>query len=237
MTAGGIDFGPVRALSFDCYGTLVDWESGILGVLRPLIAKHERPAPPDAELLELYGRFEASAQAGGGVRYRDVLRFVLYDFASRLRFALDDPADQNALADALPSWPLFPDAAGALAALKARYKLAILSNIDDDLFARTAERFPVEFDEVVTAEQVGSYKPDPAHFEEALRRLGLDRDQVVHVAQSRRHDIAPANALGIRCVWVDRPSARPGSGATMECAAAPDMVVRGLDELVEAALG
>ena len=221
------DFSGVEALTFDCYGTLIDWEAGILSVIRPLLERYERPGVPDDEILRLCGEFEAAAQVGGGTRHRDVLRFVLYDFASRFKVAL---------ADALPHWKPFPEVDDALARLRQRLRLAVLSNIDDDLFAQAARHFSVPFDEVVTAEQVGTYKPARGHFDEALRRLGLPKEKVVHVGQSRRHDVAPCRALGWRVAWVNRPSARPGSGPTIDDSSVPDLEVSDLMQLARIAV-
>ena len=123
--------------------------------------------------------------------------------------------------------------ARALRALETRYRLAIVSNVDDDLFEGSAGRLGIDFSEVVTAQQVGSYKPAPRHFHEVLDRLDLPRGRVLHVAQSLYHDIAPARALGIKCVWVNRRAGRPGGGATKPAVARADHEVPDLRTLVE----
>jgi len=221
---------PIEALTFDCYGTLVDWESGILGTLHQLFAAHDLSVP-DGKLLEAYGEAESTVQAEGYSLYRD----VLHDVSKRLgaRFGFDpSPQEQGSLAAGLPDWPVFSDTVDALRVLGGRYRLAIVSNIDDDLFAGTHRRIGVEFDEVVTAEQVRSYKPDPAHFKEVLSRLDLPLSRVVHVAQSLFHDIAPARALGFRTIWVNRRTGHEGGGATPESSAIPTSTVADLGAAV-----
>jgi 2-haloacid dehalogenase len=141
-------------------------------------------------------------------------------------------AERAAFAGSVGAWPPFPDTVPSLRAMAERYRLAVVSNVDDDLFAGSAARLGVRFDEVVTAEQVGSYKPSPAHFHEVLERLGVPRERVLHVAQSLYHDIAPAGELGIRSVWVNRRAGQEGSGATAPSEARPDLEVLDLRTLV-----
>ncbi len=223
-------FDAIEALTFDCYGTLVDWETGILEALRPVLGARGI-ARPEEELLERFARLETAIEAGAFLRYREVLERVLAGFGRDLGFETA-AAERAAFAASVERWPPFPDTVPSLSALAGRYRLAVVSNVDDDLFAGTARRLGVAFDVVVTAEQVGSYKPAPAHFHEALRRLALPREKVLHVAQSRYHDIAPARALGIHSVWVNRRSGREGAGATAPSSARPDLEVPDLRELV-----
>jgi len=213
-------FDGVEALTFDCYGTIVDWESGISRALIDLLGDEARRRSDD-DLLVMYGEFEARAEEGAFRNYREVLEDVACAFGAELgvEVSTDDAAR---FARSVGTWPLFPDSVDALTTLGRSYRLAIVSNVDDDLFARTADRLGVTFAEVVTAQQVRSYKPAPAHFDEALRRLGLPREAVVHVAQSLFHDIAPAKALGLRCVWIDRRGGRSSGGATPPAKATPD---------------
>ena len=225
-----IDVERVEALTFDCYGTLVDWESGILTTLRRVLANHGLERPDD-ELLELFGRFESLIQSASFGPYRDVLEAVTSTMASQLGFAASED-ERTALADELGEWPVFPDTRGALERLGRRFRLAIVSNIDNDLFAQTQPAIGVEFDEVVTAEQLESYKPERAHFDEVLHRLQLDASQVIHVAQSLFHDIAPASALGLQTVWVRRRARDEHAGATPSAEANPTQVV---DDLAAAA--
>lgn len=224
-----MDFSRFRAISFDCYGTLIDWEAGILPVLRALVARHNRKLT-DAEMLELYGEFEAEAESGPYRSYREVLQAVVAAFGERLGFH-PSPSEISSLAESVPAWPAFADTVAALAQLKKRYKLAIISNIDDDLLAQTRKHLRVEFDAVVTAQQVRGYKPSLHNFKLALERLGIPREQLLHAAQSIYHDVVPAQSLGIATVWVNRKSARPGIGAVRAAAGKPDLEVRDLASL------
>ncbi|HEX5506558.1 MAG TPA: haloacid dehalogenase type II [Thermomicrobiales bacterium] len=216
-------------LTFDCYGTLIDWERGILATLRPLLARHDAMLTDD-QILELYGEFEAAAEAGPYQPYRDVLAAVVDGFGARLGFN-PTAAERDALAASVGDWPAFPDTVDALHALARRYRLAILSNVDDDLFAGSARRLGVDFAAVITAQQVGSYKPDRRNFRAALARLGVPADRVLHVAQSLFHDIAPAKDLGLATLWVNRRHDRPGFGATPPATARPDLEVPDLRTL------
>jgi 2-haloacid dehalogenase len=225
-----IDLTRFEALTFDCYGTLVDWERGILAALRPLLRAHGAGGAEDDALLERFAALEAEAERGAFRRYREVLRQVARGFGRAGGFV--PGADEvEAFAASVGAWPPFPDTVEALGVLAGRYRLAIVSNVDDDLFAATAARLGVTFAEVVTAQQVGAYKPARAHFDEVLGRLDLPRDRVLHVAQSLYHDVAPATALGFTCVWVNRRAGRPGSGATTPAEAVPDLEVPDLATL------
>lgn len=207
-------------LTFDCYGTIIDWEAGIVRALRTLLQGRAEELGDD-ELLALYGRFEPVAQRGPFRRYRDVLEEVARRFGEELGAPVGQGGAER-FAASVGDWPPFSDSREALRTLGSRYRLAVVSNVDDELFDRTSEQLGIDFDEVVTAEQVGSYKPETAHFDEMLRRLDLPKERVVHVAQSLFHDIAPAKSLGFTCVWIDRRSGREG-GATPPARATPDM--------------
>ena len=224
----------MRWASFDCYGTLIDWERGILTALRGLLRRQGVPCD-DERLLTLYAAFEAEAEAGPYMPYREVLRRVMVRMAAAFSFPLE-AADEDCLAASLADWPAFPDTVAALRRLETRYRLAIVSNVDDDLFAGTRPRLGVDFDVVTTAQQVRSYKPATAHFTTALARLGLPPAEVLHVAQSLFHDIPPAKSLGMTTVWVNRRAGRPGFGATPPANARPDLEVpdlRSLAALIE----
>ncbi|MDX1492590.1 MAG: haloacid dehalogenase type II [Longimicrobiales bacterium] len=223
-------FEGVEALTFDCYGTIVDWERGILAALSPLLSTAEE-RPSDLRLLEMFARFESEAESGSFRSYRRVLTEVAERYGDELEVQVPRAAAER-FAASVPEWPLFPDSVDALRALKGRFRLAVVSNVDDDLFAGSATRLGVDFDEVVTAEQVRSYKPAAGHFHEVVRRLDLPVRKIVHVAQSLYHDVAPATALGFACVWVDRRSGRPGGGATPPAAATPSLAVPDLAALV-----
>ena len=225
-----IDFTSKRVLTFDCYGTLIDWETGLLAALQPILADHGTML--DAEhLLTLYGELESTAEQGSYTPYRQLLMMVLSRLGERLGFVPSKPEEAR-FADSVGDWPPFADTPAALAALKRRFRLAIISNVDDDLFVRTNERLGVIFDWIVTAQQVGSYKPSPNNFEQALARIGLPKGQVLHVAQSLFHDHVPAKQLGLETVWVNRRHGKSGSGATPPAHARPDLEVRDLATLV-----
>jgi 2-haloacid dehalogenase len=228
-----LDFDRFTYLTFDCYGTLIDWERGILAALRPVLDRHGIAIADDAA-LELYGELESAAERGPYRAYRDLLATVMDGFGERLGF-VPSADERAALAVSVGDWPPFPDTVEALRALTDRFRLVILSNIDDDLFALSARHLGVTFAAVVTAQQVGSYKPDPRNFRTLLARLGTTPDRVLHVAQSLFHDIAPANALGLTTVWVNRRHDRPGSGATPPATARPDLEVPDLRTLARLA--
>jgi 2-haloacid dehalogenase len=228
-----LDFDRFTYLTFDCYGTLIDWERGILAALRPVLDRHGIAIADDAA-LELYGELESAAERGPYRAYRDLLATVMDGFGERLGF-VPSADERAALAVSVGDWPPFPDTVEALRALTDRFRLVILSNIDDDLFALSARHLGVAFAAVVTAQQVGSYKPDPRNFRTLLARLGTTPDRVLHVAQSLFHDIAPANALGLTTVWVNRRHDRPGSGATPPATARPDLEVPDLRTLARLA--
>jgi 2-haloalkanoic acid dehalogenase type II len=217
-----LDYGAFDALTFDCYGTLIDWEAGILAALRS-IAPGLREV--DGELLlDEYANAEASLEAGPYRRYREIAGEALADVA-RAHGAEPTAADVARLGGSVADWPAFPDSHEALARLKTRFRLGVLTNCDDDLFAASNARLGVAFDWVVTAQQVGSYKPDERNFTALLERLasdGVDQPRILHVAQSLFHDHAPAQRLGFRSVWIDRRHDRPGAGATPPADATPD---------------
>jgi 2-haloacid dehalogenase len=228
-----LDFDRFTYLTFDCYGTLIDWERGILAALRPVLDCHGIAISDDAA-LELYGELESAVETGPYLPYRELLATVMDGFGERLGF-VPSADERAALAASVGDWPPFPDTVEALRALADRFRLVILSNIDDDLFALSARHLGVAFAAVVTAQQVGSYKPDPRNFDALLARLDTAPDRVLHVAQSLFHDIAPANALGLTTVWVNRRHDRPGSGATPPATARPDLEVPDLRTLAHLA--
>ena len=216
-----LDYGRFEALTFDCYGTLIDWETGILAALRPILA-WRGVEPPDDELLARFASSEAAAEAGPYRRYREILGLALEGIAVGLRHRAGGgrAGSVRRLGRRLARLPRFD---AALARLHERFRLGVITNCDDDLFARSAERLATTFDWVVTAQQVGGYKPDPRNFEVAFERIGLPRERILHVAQSLFHDHVPAKRLGLTTVWIDRRAGRPGSGATPAAAeATPD---------------
>ena len=224
-----LNFDDFEALTFDCYGTLIDWEAGLWNALRPVLSGRGISTERD-ELLELYGELEAEAERGEYREYRLVLRSVLEGVGKRFGFAPSED-ELRRFSESVKDWPAFPDSSGALRALKSRYKLAVVSNIDDDLFEFSARRLGVEFDWVITAQQARSYKPSLNSFLLAFERIGLPARKILHVAQSLYHDIAPAKSLGLSTVWVNRRHGRQGTGATPPAEARPDLEVPDLRAL------
>jgi len=230
-----MDFTRFKVLTFDCYGTLIDWETGILGALRPILQRYGKDLP-DGQLLQAYGELEAAAEAGRFRPYRAVLESVVLGLGQRLGF-MPSAVEVRSLPESLRDWLPFPDTVEALRRLKARYKLVILSNVDDDLFAYSAKRLQVRFDQVITAQQCQSYKPSLNNFQTAVQRLGVGADAILHCAESRFHDIGPARQLGIANVWVNRHATRPGPSASGAGAAIPDLEVPDMKTLANLAEG
>jgi 2-haloacid dehalogenase len=225
----GLDFDRFRALTFDCYGTLIDWESGLLAALRSILASHGKN-PGDRQILELYRELEPNAQNPYRL-YRQVLADVVRGFGDRLGIAVSK-AEAESLPESLKHWPPFPDTRAALQLLSTKYKLAIISNTDDDLFAATARQLQTKFDEVITAQQAKAYKPSPALFLLALERLALPPERVLHVGQSMYHDVLPAKSLHLATVLVYRR----GFGATRPTEGKPDLSVPDLRTLAALAV-
>lgn len=217
-----INFNKYQALTFDCYGTLVDWENGILGAIKPILSAHGVEVD-DRKIIKYYSEFEPAIQQDGYIKYREVLKKVVQKFGDRFGFTPTE-TEINSLPESLQNWQPFPDTIEALQFLKKTYKLVIISNIDDDLFAATAKNLQVEFDEIITAEQAKSYKPSLNNFKLAFSRIGIPQEQILHVAASLYHDIVPARSLGLTTVWVNR-NAEASNGL-------PDLEVPDLRSLV-----
>ncbi len=215
---------PYDVITFDCYGTLIDWERGIRDAFSALGAAARVPVDPDAA-LELYVEIEAAVEAEAYRSYRTVLTETARRIADRLGWQL--PASRAAfLAESVPSWLPFADTNPALRRLTAAgYHLGILSNVDDDLLAWTRRHLAAFFEIVVTAQQVGSYKPAPGHFTMAREIIGGQR--WLHAAQSYFHDVVPARALGIPVAWINRKAETPRDGAK------PDREFRTLGDLAD----
>jgi 2-haloacid dehalogenase len=222
-----IDFARFDALTFDVYGTLIDWETGIAAALRRAGAQGS-----DDELLEAFARHEAELEAGPYRSYREVLAAALRGVGADLGF---EPSDEQAFAESVGDWPAFEDSADALAALKRRYRLGVITNCDDDLFALSNRRLGMEFDWVVTAQQARGYKPRPDNFLFAFERIDVPRERILHVAQSLFHDHEPAKALGMTTVWIDRRHGREGFGGTPPAQAKPDLTVPDMRTFAELA--
>ncbi len=221
-------------VTFDCYGTLIDWETGIARALRVALGKHASDVH-DEELLASFARHEAAAEAGPYLPYRSVLTRAAEGVAGDLQMNLP-PGAAATFAGSVGDWPAFSDSADALRHLHERFRLGVITNCDDDLFARSKKRLRVDFDWVVTAQQAGSYKPDPHNFEVAFERIGLPRARILHVAQSLFHDHVPAKRLGLSTVWINRRHDRPGSGATPAAWATPDLELPDMVSLADRAL-
>ena len=212
------DFDRYRWLSFDCYGTPVDWESGISDTVARVFSHHGVRKTRD-EIPALFAGAEPGVQMSGEfLDYRRVLRQVLAAMTLGASVRLSGP-EADPLSDSLPGWRVFPD---ALRALQTRYSLAIISKVDDDLFELSARTMGARFDAVVTSLQARSYKPDLRNFRLARDRMGVDSINWLHVGESLCHDIGPANMLGIDSVWVKRPDR---GGGTRLTGAAPSLVV------------
>jgi 2-haloacid dehalogenase len=208
-----VDLADFDVLTFDCYGTLIDWETGLLAGLRAALPD---AGVADDPLLEAYARYEAEAERPPYRTYREVLATGLRGVAADLGRVVDEDAVAR-FSETVRDWPAFPDSPDALRRLHERYRLC-----DTDLFAASNERLGVTFDWVVTAESARSYKPAPAGFELAFETIGVPRGRILHVAQSLFHDHVPAKRLGLATVWIDRRHDRPGAGATPPAEAEPD---------------
>ncbi len=209
-------FAGFKALSFDCYGTLIDWESGILAELVPWAERHGVDAGPE-DLLAAFGATETIVETEHPtMRYPDVLATVLELIGER--FGVTTTAAERAdFGASVPRWPAFADSVDALARLQQRFALVILSNVDRASFAASNERLGVEFDLVLTAEDVGAYKPSPVNFaalRQGVARLGVGEHELLHVAESLYHDHEPAAEIGLPSVWIHRRHDRAGAGAT-----------------------
>jgi len=227
-----LDFSRFEILTFDCYGTLINWEEGILRCMHSILVAHGKDTD-DATILQLYGDFEARAEQGPYRRYREVLQLVVTEFGKQLTFVPTDEETQS-LPESLRDWRPWPDTVNALHELRKRFRLAIISNVDDDLFAATLPQLEVKFDQIITAQQAGAYKPSLKIFELALSRIGVPAHRILHVGQSIYHDIVPAQSLGLSTVWVNRPSPRAGVGAVKAAEGQPDLTVSSLAQLVSA---
>ena len=209
-----MNFDGVTTLTFDCYGTLIDWERGILHALRDC-----RGDRSDGSVLQDFADHESRQQAATpSMLYADVLTEVHGQLAHHWGAETNSISDRK-FGTSIGDWPAFPDTIAALSYLKQHFRLVILSNVDRTSFHATQTRLGIAFDAIYTAQDIGSYKPDTRNFVYLLERLaeqGVRREQILHVAQSLFHDHAPANAMGLRSVWIDRRADTGGRGATAE---------------------
>jgi 2-haloacid dehalogenase len=213
-----------KVLTFDCYGTLIDWETGIFDGLRSLAGRSRRAVSRD-QALEEFGRHEfAQEQETPAMPYSHLLAVVYRRLAEGWGVTVASQ-EANAFGGSVPEWPEFPDSAAALQYLKRYYKLVILSNVDRVSFRASNLRLKVDFDAIYTAQDIGSYKPSDRNFEYMLKRLkedfGFDKPDILHVAQSLVHDHAPANRAGLASAWIDRRHAMEGWGATVPPSGTP----------------
>ena len=214
-----------KILTFDCYGTLIDWETGILAALEPLVAK-ARVRPSRDQVLETYAQIEFEQEnETPAMPYSQLLSFVYKRLAQTWGVSVSDE-EANIFGASVPDWPAFPDTVGALAYLKQHYKLVVLSNVDRISFRASNARLQVAFDAIYTAQDIGSYKPNLRNFEYMLRRVGEDfgvgKSAILHTAQSLFHDHAPARKLGLASAWIDRRHAQAGWGATKAPVGTPE---------------
>ncbi|MCK6476385.1 MAG: haloacid dehalogenase type II [Phycisphaerales bacterium] len=227
---------PLTHLTFDCYGTLIDWETGILRAIRPVLSIHGVRSTDD-ELLELYGRLESRAESGPYRPYRDILREVMAGIGAHFGLNLE-ARELDRLPDSVGQWPAFPDTAAALARLSEHFVLTVVSNVDDDLFEGSRDRLEsagATIDRLVSAQLCRSYKPSHRNFRVALALLDVPTDRLLHVAQSLYHDIRPARELGLRTAWVNRRRGKPSTGATppVEPSVRPDLEVPDMKSLAD----
>jgi len=224
-----------KALSFDCYGTLIDWETGIEALVRPWLAAINSPIPVDLVLSSFALMQAKHQQVRPALLYSEVMRRTWHDIEGQ--FGWDaDAGHAEAFARSVAEWPPFADTVDSLRYLSQHYKLTILSNVDNASLAGTLKLLQVPFTFTVTAEDVGSYKPGLPHFEKAIQKLGaigIKKDELLHVAQSKHHDINPGRQLGLTTVWVNRRFNKRGSGATLATDATPHLTVTSLVELVQ----
>ncbi len=233
-----MNFSNFSTLTFDCYGTLIDWETGIFNALAPLIERSGESIDKDAGLLE-FSRTESVIQdANPGLSYTKLLARTHEVMAQSLGVGMNDD-DHMTFATSIEHWPAFPDSVQSLQYLKEHFKLVILSNVNNVGFAQSNLHLKVEFDAVYTAEDIGSYKPSSRNFNymlDKLKFLGVSESDILHTAQSLFHDIVPAIKIGLATCWIDRRSDQPGSGATpiVEKPPKPDMRFVSLADMVEA---
>jgi 2-haloacid dehalogenase len=218
-----VDLTDFDTLTFDCYGTLIDWETGIFEGLRPLLAR-VNPALTRDQVLEAHARHEASQQTyTPGKRYQELLPIVYKRLAEEWRVP-HTHEECVAYGRSIRNWPAFEDSARALQYLKQHYRLVILSNVDNESFTYSNAKLQVEFDAIITAEDVGSYKPSRRNFDYMIEKLserGIGKEKILHTAESLFHDHKPANEIGLASCWIYRRHAQQGFGATMNPGAQP----------------
>ena len=212
-----------KALTFDCYGTLIDWESGMLEALKPLTSRVARPLSRD-QILEAHARHESAQQLQTPAMKYSKLLAVVYKRLAEEWGVVASWEECRTYGNSIEHWPAFPDSSEALVYLKKHYKLVILSNVDNASFAHSSNKLGVAFDAVYVAEDIGSYKPSSRNFDymlDKLATLGVEKKDILHTAESLFHDHAPANKHGLANCWIYRRHDKQGFGATMNPGAAP----------------
>ncbi len=212
-----------KALTFDCYGTLIDWESGMAGALKPLTSRLKKEFSRDS-VLQAHARHESAQQIfTPGMKYSELLAVVYKRLAEE--WGIDAPWEECLVyGNSVKDWPAFPDSTEALTYLKKHYRLVILSNIDNASFVHSNKRLQVKFDAIYTAQDVGSYKPSDRNFDymmDKLQSLGIAKSEILHTAESLFHDHGPANKHGLASCWIYRRHDQPGFGATMNPGVTP----------------
>lgn len=226
-----IDFNKYKILTFDCYGTLIDWEGGILTALKPVLINHNITIN-DGQILELYAEIESRIEKGEFIKYKEVLRKSMEALGGKFKFRLST-LEKECLVNSLQGWKPFPDTVEALRSLRTKFKLGIISNVDNDLFALSNRLLEIKFDYVITAEQAKSYKPSLNNFKFAIEKINIPSEKILHIAQSIYHDIIPAKSLGLSTVWVNRRKGKEGFGATPPASGHADIEVPDLKTLTD----
>jgi 2-haloacid dehalogenase len=219
-----------KVLSFDVYGTLINFEQGILRNLKPVLESHNIHLN-DEQILQLYGEIEARIQEEEFVKYKEILRKIVLAFGDRFGFT-PSSYERDCLVASLGTWKPYPDTVMTLQVLKKKYKLAIISNIDDDLFSLSAKHLNVNFDWVITTEQAKSYKPSEHTFKFAIEKIGISPEKIIHISNSAYHDIIPAKSLGLSTIWVNGRPYMAGFGATQPVSGSSDFEVPDLKSLI-----
>lgn len=226
-----MEFSKLKYISFDCYGTLINWEAGIRDAVSDVFTPIRNYEMKEilASFAKWESKYEEECRTGGFRSYYDILTDVLVAVCND--FGIEPLGKTKlALANSVKTWKPFSDSVAALQELSKRFKLVILSNIDDEIFAESNLLLQTKFHSVFTAQQIGSYKPNRRNFEYMLEQLGCDKSEILHVAQSIYHDHVPAKAIGLSTLWVNRKSIFGGSGATLPANASPDFVVADMNE-------
>ncbi|QPF85400.1 HAD hydrolase-like protein [Bradyrhizobium genosp. L] len=230
-----IHFAQFKVITFDCYGTLIDWDSSISQLVQPWLSAMGSPVPPDL-VVSTFALMQARhQQTRPTLLYPEVLRRSWRDIEEQFGWEAN-PERADAFAQSVPHWRPFADTVDSLRYLSRHYRLAILSNVDNASLQGTLKLLEVPFLFTVTAEDVSSYKPGQPHFDAAFRevaRHGMVGSDILHVAQSKHHDIAPGNSLGLTTVWVNRRHGKKGTGATLAATAEPTLTINSLAELVD----